>query len=348
MEFTAKEIAQLIGGTVDGNADAKVNQLAKIEEGNETSLSFLANVKYLPYIYTTKSAVVIVSSDFIPEQPLNCTLVRADDPYTAFATLLEVYDKMRRNRKGISERAVIGKSVKLGEDVYVGDFVIINDNVSIGNNVKIYPNCYIGENVSIDDDTTLFPNVIIYYDCKIGKCCTLHGGVIIGADGFGFAPQTDHNYKKIAQIGNVIIEDNVEIGANTTIDRATMGSTHIRQGVKLDNLIQVGHNVEIGENTVIAAQVGIAGSTKLGKNMMVGGQVGFAGHITIADNVKIGAQAGLPGDVKKEGSILIGYPAIELSKWRRMIAITTNIEKLYNRISELENKIKQMEDEKEK
>jgi UDP-3-O-[3-hydroxymyristoyl] glucosamine N-acyltransferase len=347
MEFTAKDIAALIGGTIDGNPEVKVNRLARIEDGEPGALSFLANPKYLPFIYNTQSSIILINDSFVPDQPIKNTLIRVEDPYTAFAKLLEMYDKMRNSKSGLSTLASISPSAIVGENSYVGDFVVISENVSIGNNVKIYPNCYIGENVKVADGTVLYPGVIVYHDCTIGSNCTLHGGVVIGADGFGFAPQTDNNYKKVAQIGNVVIEDNVEIGANTTIDRATLGSTIIRRGVKLDNLIQVGHNVEIGENTVIAAQTGIAGSTKLGKNNMIGGQVGFAGHLVIADDVKIGAQAGLAGNVNTPGSILLGAPAIEISRFRRIIAIFNNLDKLYSRIGDLEKTIKVLQSEKE-
>ena len=345
MEFTAKDIAALIGGTIEGNPEVKVNKLARIEDGAPEALSYLANPKYYPFIYNTLSSIVLVQSDFQPEQPLSCTLIRLDDPYSAFAKLLDVYDKMRNSKTGISTLASVSKSAKIGSDVYIGDFVVINDSAVIGDGAKIYPNTYIGENVNIGNQCTIFPGVIIYYDCVIGNNCTIHGGSVIGADGFGFAPQSDNNYKKVAQIGNVVIEDNVEIGANTTIDRATLGSTIIRRGVKLDNLIQVGHNVEIGENTVIAAQTGIAGSCKIGKNNMIGGQVGFAGHLVIADDVKIGAQAGLPSSVTKPGSVLLGAPAIEISKFRRIIAIFNNLDKLYMRIGDLEKTVKHLQSE---
>ncbi len=346
MEFTAKDIAGLVGGTVDGNPEIKVNRLARIEDGEPEALSFLANPKYYPYIYTTRSSIVLVQSDFEAEQALTCTLIRVDDPYTAFANLLEIYDKMRKGKTGTSSLASIAKSAKIGSNAYIGDFVVISDNAIIGDDVRIFPHSYIGENVKIGSGTTLNPGVIVYHDCSIGNNCTIHGGSVIGADGFGFAPQSDNNYKKVAQIGNVVIEDNVEIGANTTIDRATLGSTVIRRGVKLDNLIQVGHNVEIGENTVIAAQTGIAGSTKLGKNSMIGGQVGFAGHLVIADDVKIGAQAGVASNVNKTGSVLLGAPAIDISRFRRIIAIFNNLDKLYYRIGDLEKTIVQLQAEK--
>jgi UDP-3-O-[3-hydroxymyristoyl] glucosamine N-acyltransferase len=346
MEFTAKDIAGLVGGIIDGNPDVKVNRLARIEDGEPGALSFLANPKYYPYINTTQSSIVLVQSEFEAEQQLSCTLIRVDDPYTAFANLLAIYDKMRKSKTGTSSLSSISKSAKIGNNAYIGDFVVISDNVVIGDNVRIFPHSFIGENVKIGSDTTINPGVIVYYDCTIGNDCTIHGGTVIGADGFGFAPQSDNNYKKVAQIGNVIIEDNVEIGANTTIDRATLGSTIIRKGVKLDNLIQVAHNVEIGDNTVIAAQSGVAGSTKVGKNCMLGGQVGLSGHIVIADDVKIGAQAGVASNVNKSGSILLGAPAIDISRFRRIIAIFNNLDKLYYRIGDMEKTIKELQAEK--
>jgi len=345
MEFSANDIAGLVGGIVEGNPDIKVNRLAKIEEGEPQALSFLANPKYHQYIYTTQSSVVMVHSTFEVEKPVSCTLIRVDDPYSAFASLLDIYDKMRKAKSGISPRAAISQSAKLGSNVYIGDFVVIGDNVVLGDNVHIYPNSFVGDNCKIGNGTILNPNVVLYYDTIIGAECTLHAGVVIGADGFGFAPQDDNNYKKVAQIGNVIIEDNVEIGANTTIDRATLGSTIIHRGVKLDNLIQVGHNVEIGANTVIAAQTGIAGSTKLGNNCMIGGQVGFAGHIVIADDVKIGAQAGLAGSVDQKGVTLLGAPAIDISRFRRIIAIFNNLDKLYHRLGDVEKSVKNLENQ---
>jgi len=346
MEFSAKDIAGLVGGTIEGNQDVTVNRLARIEDGESGALSFLANPKYYPFIYTTQSSIVLVQSSFEADKPVASTLIRVDDPYLAFAKLLEMYDQMRKGKTGTSSLSSIAKSAKIGSNAYIGDFVVISDNVVIGDDVKIFPNSFIGDNVRIGSGTTINPGVIIYYDCIIGKDCTLHGGVVIGADGFGFAPQSDNNYKKVAQIGNVVIEDNVEIGANTTIDRATLGSTIIRKGVKLDNLIQVAHNVEIGENTVIAAQSGIAGSTKIGKNNMIGGQVAIAGHIVIANDVKLGARSGLSSGVSKEGSILLGAPAIDISKYRRVIAIFNNLDKLYHRVGDLEDTIKRLEAEK--
>ncbi len=341
MEFKAKEIANIIGGTIEGNPEAVVRKLVKIEAGEAFALSFLANPKYLNYIYTTQSSIVLVHNSFVAERPVSCTLIRVEDPYAAFAKLLEYYNKMKFSKTGISKLASIAASAKLGENSYIGDFVVIGENVTIGNNVKLFPQCYIGDDTIIGDNTILFPAVKIYHGCEIGSNCTIHAGVVIGADGFGFAPQDNNNYLKIAQIGNVIIKNNVEIGANTTIDRATLGSTIIHEGVKLDNLIQVGHNVEIGKNTVIAAQTGIAGSTKIGENCMIGGQVGFAGHSEIANDIKIGAQSGLSGNLTEAGSTWLGSPAIESGRARRSIAIFNNLPKLIERLNELERIVSQ-------
>jgi UDP-3-O-[3-hydroxymyristoyl] glucosamine N-acyltransferase len=339
MEFSASQIAQVIGGSIEGNPEVKISSLSKIEEGIPGSLSFLANPKYTSFIYSTRASIVIVSRDFVPEQPVAATLIRVDDAYSAFAKLLEMYNKIRNEKRGISSLSFIASTAKIGQEVYVGEFVFIGENVEIGDGVKIFPHVYLGDNVKIGSNTTLYAGVIVYSDNVIGNGCTLHGGVVIGADGFGFAPQEDKNYKKIAQIGNVVIEDNVEIGSNTTIDRATLGSTIIRRGVKLDNLIQVAHNVEIGENTVIAAQVGISGSTKIGRNCMIAGQVGMAGHITVGDDVKIGAQAGVSNSIK-DGSIVLGSPAIEIGNFKKSIVLFKNLPELVRRLGELEKKMK--------
>ncbi len=338
MEFTAQKIAELLKGEVEGNQDVKLNKLSKIEEGEEGSLSFLANPKYKKFIYSTLASAVIVAKTFKPEKPINTTLIKVDDPYTAFAQLLEFYNQIKLNKTGISKMASIADSAKIGIDAYIGDFVSIGENVIIGDNAKIYPQTYIGDNVKVGEHTTLFAGVKIYSECVIGKNCTIHAGVVIGSDGFGFAPQSDNNYKKIAQIGNVIIEDNVEIGSNTTIDRATLGSTIIRKGVKLDNLIQIAHNVEIGENTVIASQTGVSGSTKIGKNCMIGGQVGIIGHLIIADEVKIAAQSGLSKNILKKGSIVQGSPAFEVKKYMHSYIHFRNLGNIVERIEKLENK----------
>jgi len=341
MEFSARKIAEILNGTIEGNPDVSINQLSKIEEGDEGTLTFLANPKYTNFIYSTKASVVIVDQSFIPEKPIKCTLIKVDDPYSAFAKLLEAYNTIKLNKIGISDKAFISKNAKLGNDVYIGEFAIIGEKVSIGDNSKIYPGVIIGENVIIDKNTTLFYGVKIYSDNKIGKNCTLHAGVIVGGDGFGFAPQDDNNYKKIAQIGNVIIKDNVEIGANSTIDRATLGSTIINKGVKLDNLIQIAHNVEIGENTVMAALAGVSGSTKIGKNCMVGGQTGFAGHLTIGNNVKVAAQSGVASNFPDD-SIIMGAPAYDAKECRKSFVHIRNLSKYAEKIKELEKNIEEL------
>jgi len=342
MEFKAGDIASMLQGTVEGDAEAKVWKLARIEEGEPGALSFLANPKYTPYIYSTASSVVIVNNSFEAEHPLTATLIRVPDAYSGFARLLEIYNEVQRNKTGISEKASISPSSVLGKNLYIGDFAFIGENVKIGDNVKIYPQVYIGDNVSIGEGTIVFPGVKLYSETQVGMQCTIHAGVIIGGDGFGFAIQSGNDYKKIAQIGNVIIEDNVEIGSNTTIDRATMGSTILRKGVKLDNLIQVGHNVEIGENTVIAAQSGIAGSTKIGRNCLIAGQVGIIGHLVIADDVKIAAQSGIGSSITVPGTVMMGSPAFEISRYRKAYIHFRNFHKLAEKIDELEKQVKRM------
>ncbi|MFN3556500.1 MAG: UDP-3-O-(3-hydroxymyristoyl)glucosamine N-acyltransferase [Bacteroidales bacterium] len=341
MEFSAKQIADFLKGEIEGNPDVKVNTLSKIEEAQEGSLTFLANPAYTPFIYTTGASIALVNRDFMPEKPVSATLIRVENAYQSLALLLNLYQQSMPQKSGISSMASISKTASLGKDLYVGEFVSIGENVTIGNNVKIYPNCYVADNVVIGEGSKLYPGVKIYENCIIGKECTLHSGAVIGADGFGFAPQSDNNYIKVAQIGNVILEDYVEIGANTTIDRATMGSTIVRKGVKLDNLIQVAHNVTIGENTVIAAQSGIAGSSKVGKNCMIGGQVGISGHITIGDEVKIAAQSGLSSNVKN-GKIIMGSPAFDHDKYIKAYIHFRNFEKLIKRLDELENQLKEL------
>lgn len=342
MEFTAKEIAHIVNGEISGNPEVKVHKLSKIENGDTGSLTFLANPKYTNYIYSTNASVVIINSGFVPENKIESTLIKVEDAYSAFAKLLEVYNKIKLDKSGISDNAYIHGSATIGENVYIAEFAFIGENASIGDNAKIYPHCFVGDNVKIGNNTTLFPGVKIYSDNNIGSNCTLHGGVVIGSDGFGFAPQHNNNYQKIAQIGNVIIEDNVEIGSNTTLDRATLGSTIIRKGVKLDNLIQIAHNVEIGENTVIAAQVGIAGSTRIGKNCMIGGQVGIVGHVTIADNVKIAAQSGITTNIGQEGIALLGSPAFEVGKYKKSYIHFRNLPSTEARIRELEKQLKEL------
>ena len=308
MKFTAAQIAGILEGEVVGNPNAEVYKLSKIEEGTEGSLTFLANPKYINFIYSTKATVTIVNNTFEPEQEITTTLIKVEDAYKSFSKLLEYYNQVKLMKSGIEQPSVISDGVTYGNDLYLGSFCYVGKNVIIGNNVKIYPNSFIGDNVTIGDNCVFFAGVRIYSETEIGNNCIIHSGTIIGSDGFGFAPQEDGTYSKVPQIGNVIIEDNVEIGACTTVDRATLGSTIIRKGVKLDNHIQVAHNVEIGENTVIAAQTGIAGTTKIGKNGLIGGQVGFAGHLLIGDNVKIQAQSGI-GKNLADGEVVQGSPA---------------------------------------
>ncbi len=339
MEFTARQISDLLQGTVEGDADVKVSGLSKIEEGKSGDLTFLANPKYTSFIYTTKASLVIVNKTFVPEQKITPTLIRVENAYESFVHLLEIYNQIQKDKKGIEQPSYISDSAKLGVDCYVGAFAYIGNNVRIGNNVKIYPQAYIGDNVIIGDDTTLFSGAKVYSDCVVGSNCTLHTGTVIGADGFGFTPNRENQYQKVAQIGNVIIEDHVEIGANSTIDRATLGSTIIRKGVKLDNLIQIAHNVEIGENTVIAAQTGVAGSTKIGKDCMIGGQVGIVGHITIADKVKIAAQSGIGSSITVEGDIVQGSPAFNIGDYKRTYVVFRKLPLLEKRIKELEQMI---------
>lgn len=341
MKFTAEQIAGILNGVVEGNTQIEVSILSKIEEGKPGSLSFLANPVYTHFIYSTRADIVIVNEDFKPKKPLTTTLIRVKDAYSAFTTLLKMVQQAKNDKSGISPHAAIAESARLGKNVFVGDFVSIGENTIIGDNVKIYANTCIGERCKIGDNTSLFYGVKIYDECVIGNKCTLHAGVTIGSDGFGFAPQSDGNYKKIPQIGNVILEDKVEIGANTTIDRATLGSTIIRKGVKLDNLIQIAHNVEIGENTVIAAQTGIAGSTKIGKNCMFGGQVGITGHITIADGVKISAQSGIGKNIKKPGSLWEGSPAFSLPDFMRSYVNFKNLDRIVKQLHRLEQQIKE-------
>jgi UDP-3-O-[3-hydroxymyristoyl] glucosamine N-acyltransferase len=339
MEFTARQIADILDGKVEGDPEVVVSRLAKIEEGLPGTMTFLANPLYTPHIYTTKASVIIVNEDFTPSQPIAGTLIRVENAYTSFAKLLEIFQNLQSGKKGISPYAFISKSAKIGEDVYIGEFVSVGDNAVIGNQVQLYPQTFIGDNVTIGDKTTIFAGVKIYHDCMVGSDCTLHAGIVIGADGFGFAPQADNQYKKVIQAGNVVIHDNVEIGANTTIDRATLGSTVIHRGVKIDNLVQLAHNVEIGENTVIAAQTGISGSTKIGKNCMIAGQVGIIGHLNIGDNVKIGAQSGIEHDIK-DGDVFLGTPALEAGKTRRLYVYWRNFDQLAKKIYQLEKLLK--------
>lgn len=345
MEFTAEDIAEFLSGEVDGNAKVKVTNVSRIEEGKPGTLSFLANAKYEHYIYSTQSSVVLVNKTFKAEKEIETTLIRVEDAYQALAQLLEMYEQSKPQKTGIEEPSFVSKSSKLGEKIYIGAFAYIGSNVQIGNNVKIYPHSYVGDNVVIGDNTVLNSGVKIYEGCKIGAECIFHSGVVIGGDGFGFAPSSANNYKKVPQVGNVVIEDHVEIGANTCVDRATMGSTIIRKGVKLDNLIQVAHNVEINENTVIASQTGIAGSAKIGKNCMIGGQVGIVGHLSIADEVKIAAQSGIGRTIKKEGTVLQGSPAFDFGPYQKSYVLFKNLPKMREQIIELEKEVKALKEE---
>lgn len=342
MEFTAKQIAKIVHGTIDGDANVKVNKLSKIEEGTNGSLCFLSNPVYTHYIYNSTASIVIVNHDFLPEYPLKTTLIRVENAYVAFATIIEYYNQLTSDRTGISELAYISPSAKIGKNVYIGEFVCICKDVILGDNVKIYPQSFIGDNTIIGDNTLLFAGVKIYHANVIGKNCTLHAGVVIGSDGFGFAFQNGKEYKKIAHIGNVIIEDNVEIGANTTIDRGTIDSTIIRKGTKLDNLIQIGHNVEVDENTVIVSQTGIAGSSKIGKNCMIGGQVGIAGHLTIGDNVKIAAKSGVASSFTEDGITIMGAPAMEIKTYKKSFIHFKHFDEIVHRIYELEKIIEEL------
>jgi UDP-3-O-[3-hydroxymyristoyl] glucosamine N-acyltransferase len=336
MEFTIAQIAGILGGEIEGDPNAKVNTLSKIEEGKEMALTFLANPAYTEFIYTTKATAVIVSKTFVAEKPIAANLIRVDKPYESFALLLETYNKIKNDKKGIEQPSFIAENVELGNDIYVGAFAYIGSNVKLGNNVKIYPQVFIGDNTTIGDNTILFAGVKVYSDCVIGSHCTFHSGVVIGGDGFGFAPNSENNYKKVPQIGNVIIEDHVEIGANTAVDRATLGSTVIKKGAKIDNLIQVAHNVEIGENTVIAAQTGIAGSTKIGSDCMIGGQVGIVGHLNIAKGTKIAAQSGVGQSILNENEIVQGSPAFGIGDYKRSYVMFRKLPEMQAKIQELE------------
>jgi len=337
MEFSARDIANMIDGIIEGNEEAKVNTVSKIEEAASGALTFLANPKYTEYIYSTNATAAIVSTDFVPENklPENLTLIKVKEPYGAFAKLLEAYDSFNKPKPSISKHASIHESAKIGEGVYIEAFVSIGAGTVIGDGVSIYSNTSIGDNAVIEKDSVINSGCSVYRDSKIGKGCIIHSGAIIGADGFGFAPKAD-GFQKVVQIGNVILEDNVEIGANTCIDRATLGSTIIRKNVKLDNFIQIAHNVEIGENTVIAAQTGIAGSTKIGKNCMIGGQVGIIGHIEIADGVKIAAQSGIGHAIKEENSIVQGSPAIPNRDFKRAYLYFTKLPDIKSKLDKLE------------
>lgn len=340
MEFTAKQIADFIGGNVDGNENASVHTFAKIEEGVPGAISFLSNPKYTHYIYDTKSTIVLINKDVELEKPVQSTLIRVDDAYECIAKLLQLYESMKPRKTGIDSLAFVSSNAKIGKDCYIGAFAYIGDNAVISDDCMIYPHTYIGDNVKLGEKCHIFPNVAIYHDCKLGNNVTVHAGSVIGADGFGFAPNAD-GYDKIPQIGIVTIEDNVEIGANTCIDRSTMGTTMIHKGVKIDNLVQVAHNVEIGENTVMSAQVGVAGSTKIGSWCMFGGQVGLAGHISIGDKTFLGAQSGVPGNIKGN-TTLIGTPPMEPKSYFKSQAIFRKLPEMYKQIAELQKQIEEL------
>jgi UDP-3-O-[3-hydroxymyristoyl] glucosamine N-acyltransferase len=324
---------------VEGKPEATVSDISKIEEGKPGTLSFLANPKYEKYIYDTQSSIVIVNADFQPQKAISATLVRVENAYESFAALLRLYEQSKPRKSGISKMASVSDSASMGKELYVGDFTVISENASIGDKVQLYPQVYVGDHVKIGEGTILHPGVKVYEGCVIGAQCVIHAGAIIGGDGFGFAPNQDNNYEKVPQVGKVIIEDHVEIGANTTVDRATMGATVLRKGVKLDNLVMIAHNVDVDENTVIAAQSGISGSTKVGKNCMFGGQVGLIGHINIASGVKIAAQSGITKDIKEEGIVIQGSPAFEFGPYQRSYLLFRNLPKIREQISELERKV---------
>lgn len=339
MELTASQLAAIVNGQVEGDENVKVNTFAKIEEGHPGALSFLANPKYTHFIYTTESSVVLVRRDFVAEQPVKATLLRVDDPYATIAHLLDMVSKMNQvEKRGVETPSFVAEGVEIPADAYVGAFAYIGAGAKIGENVKIYPQTYVGARCEIGEGSILYPGVKVYDGCKIGKRCIIHSGAVIGADGFGFAP-VDGHYEKIPQTGNVVLDDDVEIGANTTIDRAMMGATHIGKGVKLDNLIQIAHNCSVGANTVMAAQAGIAGSAKIGAQCMIGGQVGVVGHISIADGTEIGAQSGVNKGTKK-GDRIMGAPAVEMGEYARGLVYVKKLGSLYDKVKELEKKVK--------
>ncbi len=341
MKFKALNIAEFLHGTVEGDENVSVSNVSKIEDGKPGTLAFLANPKYEKYIYETEASIVLVNRDFVPEQPVKTTLIRVDDAYQAFASLLDLYEQAKVQKSGVEQPSFIDSTAKTGEGLYVGAFAYIGANTTIGNKTKIYPHVFVGSNVKIGENTTIYAGAKIYDDTVIGSNCIIHAGAVIGSDGFGFAPTEDGSYKKIPQVGNVIIEDNVEIGANTTIDCATMGSTVIRKGAKLDNLVQIAHNCEVGENTVMAALTGIAGSTKVGKNCVFAGQVGVAGHLTIGDNVTIGAMAGVSNSIKS-GKIVLGAPAMDHDRALKAYVVYRRLPELREQVNDLQKELKEL------
>jgi len=343
MEFTAQQIADFLGGEIQGNPSIKVSDFSKIEEGKPGTLSFLSNPKYSQYLYDSKASVILVNKDFLPEREVQSTLILVDDAYQSLAKLLTIVDQAKLRKTGTSSLAYISPSAVIGEDAYIAPFVYIGENVTIGKNVSLHPHCSIEDGATLGDNVSLFSGVKIYYNCVIGNNCTLHSGTIIGSDGFGFAPTEDGSYKKIPQMGNVVLEDNIEIGANSVVDRSTLGSTFIRNGVKIDNLVQIAHNVDVGMNTVIAAQTGISGSTKLGKQCIIAGQVGIAGHLHIADGTIFGAQTGVPNNVKIPNQTLQGYPAVPVMTFHRASVVYKNLPELQKTVYALQKKIQELE-----
>lgn len=344
ISFSAQQIATVLNGTVEGDPSVVVGNFSKIEEGKPGTLTFLANPKYTHYIYTTKASIVLVNNDFVAEKPIEATLIRCFNAYAALAILLDMVEKAKPQKKGIEAMSFIAESAHIGENVYIGAFSYVDSNSTVGNNTKIYPQVYIGQNVTIGENTTIYAGVKIYDGCKIGNNCIIHAGAVIGSDGFGFAPENGM-YKKIPQLGIVIIEDDVEIGANTTIDRAVMDATIIHKGVKLDNLIQIAHNVEVGENTVMASQVGISGSTKIGKHCMFGGQVGLGGHLTIGDEANIGAQSGIISNIEP-GVQLLGSPAIPVGNFFRSSVLFAKLPDIYKQLNQMQRELDKLKAEK--
>ena len=346
ISFTAEQIATVLNGTIEGDSSVVVNNFSRIEDGKPGTLTFLANPKYTHYIYSTDASIVLVNNDFVADQPVKATLIRCFNAYAALAILLDMVEKTKPQKSGIEAMSYIATNVKYGENIYVGAFAYIAENVLIGNNTKIYPQVYIGENVTIGDNTIIYPGAKVYQGCTIGNNCIIHAGAVIGSDGFGFAPE-DGIYKKIPQMGIVIIEDDVEIGANTTIDRAVMDATVVHRGVKLDNLIQIAHNVEIGENTVMAAQVGVSGSTKIGKHCVFGGQVGLGGHITIGDNSSVGAQSGIISNIESDSKIL-GSPAIPVKNFFKSSVVFPKLPDMYRQLSQLQKEVEELKSNQNK
>lgn len=343
MEFTIQQIADVLGGQVIGDTETTIHTAATIEEGKKGAISFLANLKYEEFLYTTESSVVLINKDFSPREKVNTNLIVVDDAYVAFSTLLQMYNQVRNPEKfGREQPSFVSETATLGEDIYIGAFAYIGENVKIAEGVKIYPQVYIGDNCTIGENSIIYAGVKVHHDTEIGKNCTVHAGAVIGADGFGFAPEADGTYKTIPQLGNVCLKDNVSVGANATVDRATTGTTLLSEGVKIDNFVQIAHNVKIGKNTVIAAHAGISGSTEIGENCIIAGQVGMVGHIKIANRTTIGAQAGIVRAVKKEGTVLLGSPAIDISNARKSFVIFKQLPELQKQVRNLKKEIEEL------